>query len=47
MFTEDVERPFSPGFPLQNGNLKQQIMILMIILDEGSECEPVEPLAHI
>jgi len=22
------------------------MMILMIILDEGSECEPVEPLAH-
>jgi hypothetical protein len=42
-----LQGPLSPGSPLQNGNLKQQIMILMIILDEGSECEPVEPLAHI
>jgi hypothetical protein len=52
-FTEDVEQtpsmlkgnptPLSLGFPLQNGNLKQQIMILMIMLEEGSECELVEP----
>ena len=31
-----LQGPLSPGSPLQNGNLKQQIMILMIILDEGS-----------
>jgi hypothetical protein len=52
-FTEDVEQtpfnverephPLSLGSPLQNGNLKQQIMILMIMLEEGSECELVEP----
>ena len=39
-----LQGPLSYGFPLQNGNLKQQIMILMIILDESSK---VNLLSHL